>query len=283
MIIALAGYRGFIGKHIRQYFFNDEFILLERTDLYDDPKSLSEKIKEANVVINVAGFPVSKRWTRANRKKLYDSRITVTGNLVKAINMLEKKPEIYINGSAVGIYAFDEIHTEESHTPGKNFLAELVSEWEKQADRVSDDVRLVKMRIGLVLGRTGGAFPRLRKLFNAGLGGVIGNGKQVYSFIHIDDLIGAIEFLLQQGGRGVYNFTAPEPVTNRVFTRILAKGLNRRTFLPVPAFALRLIMGEAGSVITRGQTVYPKRLLDEGYNFTFASIESAIDNLVKAQ
>jgi uncharacterized protein (TIGR01777 family) len=280
MVIALSGYRGFVGLHIRRAFAEHEFILLKRDELYGDLSSLSRRIEPADIVINCAGYPVAKRWSEKNKKKIYRSRVKVTENLVKAINMLHEPPASFINTSAIGIYENGKEHNESDFTYNNDFLANVVKEWENSADQVRKDVKLVKIRLGLVLGRDGGALPRLLRLFNVGLGGVIGSGKQVYSFIHIDDVTGAIKFLISRKAAGVYNFTAPYPVTNKVFTKTLASKLKRPSLFTVPEFALRIAMGKAAGIVTRGQTVFPKKLLDEGYSFTFATIDQAIGNIV---
>lgn len=280
MVIALSGYRGFIGMNIRKAFAEHDFILLNRDELYGDLTTLSKKIEGADVVINCAGYPVHKRWSGSNKNKIYRSRIEVTENLVEAINMLHEPPAQFINTSAKDIYEEGMEHHESEYTYSNNFLANVVKEWEKRADEVRQDVKLVKMRLGLVLGKEGGALQRLLPLFKVGLGSVLGSGKQVYSFIHIDDVTGALKFLINKEAEGVYNFTTPYPVTNKVFTKTLASKLKRPSIFTVPEFALRIVMGKAAVIIARGQTVYPKKLLDEGYSFNFATIDQAIENIV---
>lgn len=283
MVIALAGYNGFIGAHIRKKLSSHDFVLLSRDDLYGTTEALSRRISDCDVLINTAGFSITARWSKKNRKKIYRSRIDVTNHLVSAIGMAENKPQVFINTSAIGIYKSKGEHTEASVAFAEGFLAEVVRDWEAAADNVAGEVRLVKMRLGMVLGSDGGAMPRLLKLFKWGLGGVIASGKQVYSFIHIDDVTGAIAHIIQGKGEGVYNFTAPNPVTNKIFTRTLAKKLRRPAWLPIPVFIMHLVMGKAAMVVTGGQTVYPEKLLSEGYKFTFASIDEAIEKLADTQ
>lgn len=280
MIIALAGHRGFIGTHLQEKLKQHSFILLNREDLYGDAESLSRKLINADAVINLAGFSVSKRWTKKNRKKIRDSRELLTGNIVQAIAEMDKKPKMFLNASAIGIYQYDTTNTEKSHTLGEGFLPDVVRKWENAAEAISDEVRTVIMRLGLVLGKDGGALPRLFLLFRFGLGGVIGSGKQIYSFIHIDDVTGAIEHLLNGKSRGVYNLTAPQPVTNKEFTHTIARFMRRPAIFRIPVFAMKIVMGKAAMIVTRGHAVYPEKLLDEGYKFTFVSIQEAIQNLV---
>lgn len=280
MIIALAGYTGFIGSHIKDYFSEEEFILLEREDLAGQTDKLADKIKGADVVINSVGYPVSKRWNRKNRNLMHQSRIDVTQKLVQAINILKNKPDYYVHMSAIGIYAYDKEHSEIVYTYGDDFLAGVVREWEDTVDDLHPITRVIKVRSGMVLGRNGGVFVRLKRIFKLGLGGVIGSGKQVYSFIHMEDLLAALKFLMDKNEEGVFNFTAPNPVTNKQFTKALAASLNRPAIFRVPAILLRLWMGKGAVIATRGQTVYPKKLLDAGYKFTFATIDKALFNLV---
>jgi len=281
MVIALAGYNGFIGSHIRKRLDAHDFILLSRKDLYGSASALAQKISGSDVLINTAGFSISSRWTKRNRKKIHSSRIDVTHQLVRAISLAEQQPAVFMTASAIGIYRNQAEHTEDSRAYADDFLAKVVRDWEAEAENVTDDVRVVKMRFGMVLGADGGALPKLFRLFKWGLGGVIASGKQVYSFIHIEDVTGAIAHILDQKGEGVYNFTAPFPVTNKTFTRTIAKKLHRPALLPIPGFLMHIVMGKAAIVVTKGQTVYPKKLLDEGYKFTFASIDEAIENLAE--
>ncbi len=283
MVIALAGHSGFVGTHIRKYFHTHDFILLDRKDLYGTTDALAQKISGCDVLINTAGFSISARWTKKNREKIRRSRVEVTNHLVGALEKTEQKPEVFISASAIGIYKQNNEHTEVSKKYGDDFLAEVVQDWEKAADAVAGEVKLVKMRLGMVLGADGGALPRLFRLFKWGLGGVIASGKQVYSFIHIDDVTGAMAYILERKGEGVYNFTAPHPVTNKTFTKTISDQLQRPSFLRIPGFMMHLVMGKAATVVTKGQTVYPKRLLDEGYKFTFATIDEAIENLADQQ
>ncbi len=283
MIIALCGHRGFIGSHIKNKFSQQDFILVNRDDLYGDYRTLANKIVGADVVINSAGFSVSSRWTKKNKTRIFDSRIEVTKNLVRAINFLEKKPQFFICNSGIALYEYGKKHTETDYTCNNDFLAEVVKAWEESANAVDESVKLITIRLGLVLGNDGGAMPRLLKLFRMGLGGVIGSGKQMYSFIHIDDVTNALEYLILNSKEGVYNFTAPYPVTNKVFTKALGRTLKRPSILRVPGFVLKSIMGQASVIVTKGQFVYPQNLLDDGFVFSFNTIEQAVENLVNKQ
>jgi len=280
MRIAIAGYNGFIGSSIVSGGSNNEFIFLSRKLLYGDNEVLANSLENTDAVLNFAWYPIAKRWTGKRKKLIWESRITITQNIVKAIEHCKIKPGVFINSSAIGIYKYDTINTEEDYFFGESTLAGLVSAWENEAEKVHPEVKLKIIRLGLVLGRKGGALPFLLRLFNLGLGGKIGSGKQVYSFIHIQDVVQAVYFLLDNKEEGIFNLTAPEPVTNKVFTETLARQMKRPAFFAVPSFVLNLMLGNAAELITRGQTVLPQKLLNAGYKFTFATINEAIENIL---
>ena len=280
MRIAIAGYNGFIGSSIVSGGSNNEFIFLSRELLYGDNEVLANSLENTDAVLNFAWYPIAKRWTGKRKKLIWESRITITQNIVKAIEHCKIKPGVFINSSAIGIYKYDTINTEEDYFFGESTLAGLVSAWENEAEKVHPEVKLKIIRLGLVLGRKGGALPFLLRLFNLGLGGKIGSGKQVYSFIHIQDVVQAVYFLLDNKEEGIFNLTAPEPVTNKVFTETLARQMKRPAFFAVPSFVLNLMLGNAAELITRGQTVLPQKLLNAGYKFTFATINEAIENIL---
>jgi len=283
MVIAHAGFSGFLGTHIRKSLDQHTFIPLERADLYGTSETLANKLSGCDIVLNTAGYDISVRWTKRNRKRIKDSRVTVTRNLVKAIGLLEKKPLKFICASAIGIYQKDESHSEYQYKRGDDFLSEVVKEWEEAANEASDFTSVINMRIGMVLGNDGGAFPRLYRLFKMGLGAAIGSGNQVYSFVHVADVTRAVGHLIENNCEGIYNLTAPHPVSNRSFTRSIASHAGKPALFRIPAFIMRLIMGRAAIIVLNGQTVYPKKLQEEGYKFTFATIDDAIADLVEEQ
>jgi len=283
MTIALAGFSGFIGTKLRTEFNGYSFVLLERKVLYGKTELLAEKLKGVDIVINMAGYSISKRWTRKRKEKILQSRIDLTRNLVAAVNSMNTKPRVFVNSSAIGVYEAGKIHTEKEYSYGTGFLADVVKDWEQAAKELSGEVKLIIVRLGLVLGTEGGALPKLLPLFKLGLGGAIGSGKQVYSFIHSKDVVDSIRFLIENEGEGVYNLCAPAPVSNLEFTRSIARAYRMPAVFRVPSFILKIMLGKASSIVTEGQTVYPKKLLDEGYKFTFATIDEAILNLVNKQ
>ena len=280
MRIAIAGGSGFIGSKILEEFKGHEFTLLKRPELYGNPEVLAESLKGADVVMNFAGYPVSSRWTTNNRKRIMESRVVVTRNLVTAINSLDVKPKQFISASAIGLYAPGQSHDEGSTSFDPGFLGEVVLAWEAALEGLDASVQLLIPRIGVVMGNDGGAYPRLKTIFKWGIGGRLGSGKQAYSFIHIADVVRGIRYAMEHHITGPLNMTAPNPVSNREFTRALGKALRRPSIIPVPAFAMRIIMGKTATIVLEGAAVFPKRLQDEGYKFTFATIESTLANLV---
>ena len=213
-----------------------------------------------------------------------ESRILTTRNLVNTLAGRKGRDTVLLSTSAVGYYGFHEDETlDEGSPPGSDYLATMALDWEKEATRAEEfDVRVLTCRFGIVLGRNGGALAQMLPLFRKGLGSTLGSGKQWFSWIHEQDLVHIFLFLLEQDSlSGPINFTAPEPVTNKEFTKALGKALGRPTFLPAaPGFILKVIKGEFGSVLLQGQRVIPKKLLDAGFHFRFATIHEALTDLV---
>jgi uncharacterized protein (TIGR01777 family) len=281
MIIAIAGYNGLIGRRFVQDRKEDHLIRLSRDLLYGDINQLSQVMEGADLVVNLAGSPINTRWTRHNRKKIEQSRHGVNTRLVEAINRMEKRPEIFLTASAVGIYETGKTHDENRHKLAENYLAKVVKMWEAPLEKLSDEVNAVRLRIGIVLGRGGGALKPFLLAYRIGILPIMGSGKQVYSFIHLEDLNAAIRFIIHSRQNGIYNLCAPHPVDNTTFTRSLAKIGRKKWVIRVPVFMLRLVFGEAHIVVTEGPRVLPARLLREGFGFNFPDIDSALVNLVK--
>jgi uncharacterized protein (TIGR01777 family) len=201
---------------------------------------------------------------------------------VKAINSLpvNQQPGTFISASAIGIYSPDSIHTEKSNSFSNDFVGEVVKSWENASADLSTNVRRVIFRIGLILGKEAKTIQKLLPLFRWGLGGKIGSGKQPFPFVHIQDVGKAILWGIEnEQARGIYNLAAPENIDNATFTRVLAKSLNRPAFFTVPEFTLKLIYGEAASLLLKSPQVIPERLVNEGFVFQFSGIESCIDQI----
>ncbi len=246
--------------------------------------ALAAVICEHDAVVNLAGEPViGRRWSGKVRKELRDSRVEGTRTVVSAIAAAKRPPHILVNASAVGYYGHrEEAEITEETGPGSDFLAELCVEWEQAANRAGDGgTRVVLLRIGIVLSRDGGALSRMLPPFRFFLGGPIGNGRQGFPWIHIDDLTGLILHALdEEKVGGPMNATAPHPVTNASFSKALGRVLRRPSWLPAPRPALRLLIGPAAAVLTRGQMAVPRRALDTGYGFRFPEVDLALSDLL---
>jgi uncharacterized protein (TIGR01777 family) len=246
------------------------------------PGDWQENLSEHDAVVNLAGAPIFKRWNTAYRKVILDSRLRTTSNVVEAIRRVEGRRISLLNASAVGYYGFrgDEV-LDESASGGSDFLAGVAGEWESAALGASGPMtRVALCRFGIVLGSGGGALAEMVSNFRRYPPAVLGSGKQWFSWIHIGDLARIFTFLLdRQEISGPVNCTAPGPVTNRELTEAVAARLGKRVFpLKVPGPFLKLVMGEFGQVLLEGQRVRPVKLLDEGFEFKYASLEAALDD-----
>lgn len=271
MKIAITGASGFVGRALQESF--SDTISIQRED---DETAILEKLKGVNVVINLAGAPIIRRWSDPYKKVLRESRIDTTDRLVSAINQSEVK--YFISTSAIGIYPSDLPCDESCDTYAEDFLGRLAKEWEEEAYKCHKPTAI--LRFGVILGKNGGALKQMITPFKLGVGGIIGNGKMMTSWIHMDDLMGIYKFIIDRQLTGVFNATSPRPVTNYTFTKALGKALRRPTLLPIPEFALGIMYGEAASVLTESKEVYPKKILDEGYRFLYTDIEKALKQIV---
>lgn len=268
MKIAISGASGFIGTHLTHYLQQHchEVIPLSRRDFaHGAEDQLAWLVAECDGVVNLAGAPVDRRWTKAYREELWTSRVEVTRRLVEAVARSENTC-VFLSASAVGCYpsvgCYDELTTER----GTGFLARLCEAWEAQARQTN--VRCVITRFGVVLGPDGGAFARLVRPAKAGAAIVPGGGSQSFSWIDVADLVRAVEYLLtHRKAAGVYNLVAPERTSMGEFTRAVAKHFRSRITLHVPAFALRMKMGEGASVLLDGPCAIPRRLQEAGFRF----------------
>lgn len=300
MKILLVGGMGFVGTKLTRKlvddghkvavldrFLNDKMMIrgVEYTAA-DSTKQgeWQESVAKQDVVINLAGAGIFTHWNREKKKAIYESRIRTTKNIVDAVakSKLKTKPYI-ISTSAAGYYGFrgDE-RLNEDEKPGTDFLATVARDWEKEAVKAEKaGAKVVRCRFGVVLGKNGGALSILTKLFNYYLGSRLGSGKQYFSWIHEDDLIAIYLFLIK--GRkitGPINCTAPEAVTNSEMTKILSEVLNKPVLIPfVPSFALKILLGEFGSMLLKGQNVYPEKLLKAGFKFRYPEMRVALQQI----
>ena len=235
-------------------------------------------------VVNLEGEKINQRWTEDAKQRIMESRRTGTRNLIAAIAGLERKPKVLVNQSAIGFYGDrGEAMVDESGESGEGYDAEVVREWEAAAREAEGaGVRLVVVRTGHVLDASGGLLGELLTPFKLGVGGPLAGGRQYVSWIHIDDEVGILLWALDsERVSGTVNSTAPNPVTNREFSRAIGRALHRPASVPVPGFVLDLKFGsEFGAVLRGGQRVMPRRALDLGYEFRYPEIDGALQNLL---
>lgn len=301
MRVLLTGATGFLGRALGAELFRQGHEVLawvrdparararlgERTELvgaYGGEPLLRAAVERCEAVVNLAGEPVLARWTEGHRAALRASRVDLTARLVSALAGSGSRPRVLLSGSAVGFYGDrgDERLTEKS-SQGTGFLAELCAAWEAAARRAeAAGLRVVLLRTGIVLGREGGALPRMLTPFRLGLGGRLGAGHQFMPWIHVEDWVRAVVFVLgDERARGALNLTAPEPPTNREFTRALARALRRPALFPAPRFGLRALFGEGASVLLESQRAQPARLLELGFTHAFPTLDAALRDLLE--
>ncbi len=239
-----------------------------------------KSISGCDAVVNLAGEPIAeKRWTPSQKQTILDSRNLGTQKIVEAISQADVKPQVLINASAIGYYGTSETAKfDETSAAGKDFLAEVCTAWETAAQAVTaSGTRLVILRMGIVLGENGGALGKMLAPFSAFVGGPIGSGKQWFSWIHRDDVVKLIITAITDSQmQGVYNATAPNPVTMQDFAHTLGNVMSRPSWLPVPNFALEAMLGEGAIVVLQGQQVIPTHTLAQGFNFQYPQLQPAL-------
>jgi uncharacterized protein (TIGR01777 family) len=293
MRILVVGASGFIGSSLSKYLSAMGHIVVicgrkQTKNPLPFPwlsfHELSSRILESfEVVIHLSGAPIlGWRWSESYKKELEDSRIETTARLSKLILACQQPPKVWIQASATGYYPDSHGPYTESSEPGKDFLAKLCRKWERASEALIDSpTRRCVLRLGLVLSKHSGALSKMLPAFYLGLGGPIGHGKQIYSWIHIEDVCRMVEWLLHTPqASGPFNATSPGFVDQKTFAQTLGKALNRPTFIPLPEWVLNLTLGEAAKVLTRGSAIIPQNALDQGFEFKFLDISSAIHHLL---
>jgi uncharacterized protein (TIGR01777 family) len=243
------------------------------------------EINGAGAVINLAGESIgNRRWTAQQKDRILDSRVRATRSLSEAIHRAASPPAVFISGSAVGYYGsrHDQIVTEDTPA-GSDFLADVCVRWEAEAIRASNHSRVVCLRTGLPLGRDGGALPSIAMPFWFGAGGPVGSGNQYWPWIHRQDWIDLVQFAISNAEVvGPLNATAPQPVTNRQFSKALGEALHRPSFMPAPGFALKLLLGEmADGLLLSGQRAVPAKAQKLGFKFAYETLDHALANLYR--
>ncbi|MGP9021192.1 TIGR01777 family oxidoreductase [Streptomyces sp. BR1] len=296
MRIAITGSTGLIGTALARSLRADghEVVRLVRRraqgpdEVEWDPKRQyvdAGALAGCEAVVHLAGAGVGdRRWTAAYKKEIRDSRVLGTAALAEALASLDVPPKVLVCGTAVGYYGDTGTRAvDESAPPGEGFLAGVCVEWEEAAAPAQEaGIRTVFARTGLVVAREGGAWGKLFPIFRAGLGGRMGNGRQYWSFIALHDHIAALRHLIDTPDlSGPVNLTAPDPVTNREATAAMSRVLHRPALFPVPAVALRVVLGDFAEDVLGSQRVLPRRLLDSGFRFAFPTVDEAIGAALK--
>ena len=286
--VAVTGGTGMIGQRVVEALRarGDEVTVLSRgapgTVHWPEPVSEpppAEALAGRDGVVHLLGENVAQRWTERAKRRIRESRELGTRNLVEGISRLAEgeRPKALVSMSAIGFYgAHGGEPVDESEPPGDDFLAGVVQAWETEARKAAElGVRVALPRTGVVLAPDGGALAKMLPPFKLGVGGPVAGGRQYVPWVHLDDVVGALLFLLGRG-EGAYNVTAPAPVTNKELSKALGRALRRPAVMPVPALALRALYGEMSIVVTTGVRAVPKRLTDEGYSFARPDLDDAL-------
>ncbi|XP_028965375.1 epimerase family protein SDR39U1 homolog, chloroplastic isoform X3 [Malus domestica] len=301
MTVSITGATGFIGRRLvqRLHADNHSVRVLTRSrskaelifPVKDFPGIMiaeeaqwKDSIQGSTGVVNLAGLPISTRWSPEIKKEIKTSRIRVTSKVIDLINDLPDavRPTVLVSATAVGYYGTSETQVFDEQSPsGNDYLAEVCREWEGTARKVNKDVRLALIRIGVVLGKDGGALAKMIPLFMVFAGGPLGSGKQWFSWIHLDDIVNLIyEALSNPSYEGVINGTAPNPVRFAEMCEHLGNVLGRPSWLPVPDFALKAVLGEGASVVLDGQRVLPVRAKELGFSFKYSYVRDALQSII---
>ncbi|MDU0330581.1 TIGR01777 family oxidoreductase [Paenibacillus sp. 3LSP] len=306
MKAVIFGGSGFIGRALAEYWLDlgQEVIVVTRGAVkgnrwlretayrnerltsvtWAEVEHTSSLLEGASVIVNLAGATLSQRWSQQAKRRILESRLESTRAAARAVTRMKRKPEVVVQGSAVGIYgtSFTETFDESAAIPSPppDFLAEVTAAWEETADLEFHGVRLVKLRTGVVLGRNGGAYPLMRLPYLLGVGGNLGSGKQWVPWIHLRDMVRLIDYCATLPSiHGPVNAVSPQPVTNQEFGRTVCRVHHRPFWLPLPASVLRAALGEMSMLLLEGQKVVPQALLAAGFTFNFPDLESAVADL----
>ncbi len=286
MRIAITGAKGFIGTAAAAYFETRGHVITRVSRQGGRLNLGSGEFAWQDVVIHLAGASIAgQRWSRRYKKLLYSSRVETTTQLCRVLANMSSPPQLLLCASAIGIYGHIEppAYVDEGVLMGDWFLYKLCVDWEHSTHLAEEmGIRVVHMRFGIVLNQKGGALGKMLPVFRLGLGGRLGSGKQMMSWIALEDVPTAMEHVINTPGlSGPVNFVAPKAVSNAEFTRVLGKVLRRPAFLPVPALAIKILFGEMGKeLLLFGANVIPKRLMESGYAFRYPDLETALSKML---
>ncbi|ONK58835.1 uncharacterized protein A4U43_C08F230 [Asparagus officinalis] len=303
MTISITGATGFVGRRLVQRLLADDHSVHVLTRSRSNAQlvfpvekfskiTIAEEVEWKNciqgsdAVVNLAGMPISTRWSPEIKKEIKQSRIRVTAKVVDLINKtnVELRPSVLVSATAIGYYGTSETQAFDETSPsGNDYLAEVCREWEGKALEVDKDVRLALIRIGVVLGKDGGALAKMIPLFMMFAGGPLGNGQQWFSWIHLDDLVNLIyEAIVNPSYTGVINGTAPNPVRLSEMCEQLGQVMGRPSWLPVPDFALKAVMGEGATIVLDGQKVLPVKAKELGFSFKYPFVRDALKAIISS-
>jgi uncharacterized protein (TIGR01777 family) len=300
MKIAITGGTGFVGQALTKAFLkeNHEVFILSRMDKHSDEKGLhyvqwltpgskpEESLAQIDVFINLAGESLnSGRWTAERKRRIIDSRMEATKEVIRILTHLDNKPSVLINASAVGFYGIsrEKEFTEADQEQGEDFLAKTVLTWEQEALAAEKlDIRTVLARFGIILDLNEGALPKMVLPYKLMVGGTVGSGEQWLSWIHIEDVVGLIQHAINEPSiKGPLNTVTPHPVKMKEFGQTISNVLNKPHWLPAPSFALKALLGEMSILVLEGQKVLPKKAQDSGYQFAYNNLEAALTDILK--
>lgn len=284
--IKTTGINGYLGTLIKSELERQGHTVsgISRKLLYGDIAALQNEIRNTDILINLAGVNILRRWTPKNKSLIYDSRVVTTTNLVHAIQELpqNEQPKKVISASAIGIYKAGDTHSESSTRYDNGFIGKVVKEWEAPLKDLPNTIQLVLFRIAPVLGRESKTIKNLLLPFKLGLGGKIGSGKQAFPFVHEKDVVNAFLWSVNSiNNKGIFNLCAPENISNAEFTKALAKRVKRPAILPVPTFALRMLYGQAAEILTDSPQALPEELLSNGFEFSYPTIDDTLNEIIK--
>ncbi|MFC4355687.1 TIGR01777 family oxidoreductase [Chryseomicrobium palamuruense] len=297
MKIAITGGTGFVGKELTNLLLSEghHVYILTRSDKKSDSSITyvswlnkgakpEDQLQGIDAIINLAGTSINEgRWTAEQKKKIYQSRMDATNEVLRIIEALPQKPSVLVNASAVGIYPTSKhkTYTEDSPERADNFLAKTVEDWEATAKQAEQfDVRVAYGRFGVILGKEEGALPLMALPYKLFVGGKVGTGKQWLSWVHVKDVVRALYFAITtEKLQGPFNVTAPRPLRNDEFGRTLGEVLHRPHAIPAPSFALKAVLGEKSQLVLEGQQVLPQVLLQHGFHFEFPTAKEALNHL----